>query len=229
MVCKNVKMRYYGADSLHPTGPALFGRALAAEDRAEEIDIGSFEYLTEGRSPHSIGHVDSSGRIVSIRMKRGAFTELGIPGTNDYPAIWNARQVYGETGEYFAASSLHIVEKGSPAVGRDSRGIFFKRDAVGFVVFGPHLYLAPGSYCATYIFTADSILSSLTIDVLTGENEQYEVQTQRSLGDVDALRASIDFVLNDRVIYQIRLSSTGGSIGTVLGLEVETRKPTGKL
>ncbi len=98
MLCKNVRERHYGANALHPTGPALFGRALAIEDRSEDIDVGSFEFLADVRNAHNIGHVDSSGRIVSLRMKSGSFVDFGIPGTNDYPTLWNARQVYGEEG-----------------------------------------------------------------------------------------------------------------------------------
>jgi hypothetical protein len=109
MVCANVKSGYYGSTNLCPTGPALFGKALAETCNPEELITGisvatlreqlgkEFPGLALPDAPRA--HCLRFGRKVVIAIKRkrigvSGLGSLGIAGSDDYAALWNDRAVY---------------------------------------------------------------------------------------------------------------------------------------
>lgn len=88
-IIQNCKNKYYGRNPLCPTGPILFGAAIAK--------IG----LNEG-STYSIGDfVDMDPKIFRLQngmimanYKRFRAGNVGHEGTNDYNEMWNNRDVY---------------------------------------------------------------------------------------------------------------------------------------
>ena len=220
-VVKNFSRRHYGASPLHPSGPALFGRVLATNDCEEEIEIGSFQSLTGNNHPANYGFVDSSGRIIALRMKTSSLSDLGVDGANNYGEIWSARQVYGERQICFYARSLHVVESDHNHVQRTSQGISFSGEVSGCIVFGPHQYINPGRYRATYFLSSKASLVGLSIDVLIGDHGLFEVSERKDVCEADKDAVIIDFSLSKRLLYQVRLASVGGVSGTVLRLEIE--------
>ena len=103
MICANVKERYYGNSSLCPTGPALFGKAIASTCRAEDLIVGDSRWYSPELPlrPNSIVRERShcfiyDNELVAIRRKRGAgsLSEIGIHGGNEYYKMWAKEDVY---------------------------------------------------------------------------------------------------------------------------------------
>ena len=100
LVCANVKREHYGQTALCPTGPTLFGKAIALTCEAEDLVVGEAVWLAQPLSAaepsekpsHCLSH---RGDLVAIKRKRGggSMSQLGISG-NRYNRLWRSRQVY---------------------------------------------------------------------------------------------------------------------------------------
>lgn len=105
-VVDNCRTQYYGANSLYPTGPALFGRAMIAamaerkqQDDADDQWVGVARALTPGETRERICYIAPDLAVVAMRTKWIAadLAHLGVVGANNYDDLWNRRCVYGET------------------------------------------------------------------------------------------------------------------------------------
>jgi hypothetical protein len=104
-VVDNCRAHFYGANSLYPTGPALFGRALIAAmaEKRQQADaddqwIGVTRLLTPGRSLERMCFLAPDHTMVALKTKGegGDLTHLGAVGTNNYNVLWRERQIYGD-------------------------------------------------------------------------------------------------------------------------------------
>jgi hypothetical protein len=104
-VVDNCRTRFYGANSLYPTGPALLGRAMIAamaekkqQSDADDQWIGVTRLLTPGRPRERMCYIAPDRTIAALKTKSegGDLTHLGAVGTNNYVALWRERRVYGE-------------------------------------------------------------------------------------------------------------------------------------
>lgn len=101
LVCANVKREYYGPTALCPTGPTLFGKAIAMTCDPEDLIVGEAVKLTlpPGQAGQKPSHCLRHGKeLVAIKRKRGGgpVSELGIGGGNRYNRLWRYREVYRE-------------------------------------------------------------------------------------------------------------------------------------
>jgi hypothetical protein len=104
-IVDNCRTRYYGANPLYPTGPALLGRALIAAmaERRQQSDaddqwIGVARPLTPGQSQERLCYVAPDRTLIAMRAKGegGDLAHLSAVGTNNYNVFWRERRVYGE-------------------------------------------------------------------------------------------------------------------------------------
>jgi hypothetical protein len=96
MVVNNCKSRNYGASPLEPTGPGLFGRAIAIAGRTSDLWMGEAKMLTPEKSDLNVVFISPDGRTVAKLTKTETGNNFSIPNANSYPEIWCARNVYGE-------------------------------------------------------------------------------------------------------------------------------------
>ena len=108
LICANVQRRYYGLSALCPTGPALFGKALAATCEAEELITGlaalipraKVEQLAPDLQLPQGSHIHCQtlgGKLVAVKRKRllsPGLVEFGITTGNSYRDLWKNREVY---------------------------------------------------------------------------------------------------------------------------------------
>jgi hypothetical protein len=91
-IVSNCSTRFYGHNSLCPTGPVLFGQAVLLANKLDEIDCGqsylSPEMLASFRNPQGIE--------IAQHTKRGGTDNdsWGLLCTNNYNRLWTSRQVY---------------------------------------------------------------------------------------------------------------------------------------
>ncbi|MBB5985034.1 glycosyltransferase [Sphingobium lignivorans] len=121
LVLENIRNREYGVSSLAPTGPILFGRAMAAVGQASSYQIGDAINLPVEGGLNRANYVDRDGTLVAARLQGngGCLSELGLQKTNVYGEMWSRREIYGE-GLLLFAHDNPAVETAEP---RDIAGI----------------------------------------------------------------------------------------------------------
>jgi mannosyltransferase OCH1-like enzyme len=96
LIVHNCKTEYYGKTQLDPTGPNLFGRAIAEVGGDMNIIYGSHIELTPGFKFTNEAIVMPDGVILAY-CKNGVgadLTCLGGKGVNNYAELWRSRKVY---------------------------------------------------------------------------------------------------------------------------------------
>ena len=108
LVCENVKRRYYGPTSLCPTGPVVWGKALAMTCDAEELLSGLASLQVRAKVQLSVPglslpdddrvHTQTlKDVLIAVKRKRyksPGMTELGINDGNNYRRFWRDKDVY---------------------------------------------------------------------------------------------------------------------------------------
>ena len=102
MICHNVSTGYYGNSTLCPTGPTMWGRAIATTCGAEDIRCGESHWVD--MSPVKLRHPIEGVRHALVFRKKvicvkrrplgKPFAELGISGGNSYISMWKSRDIY---------------------------------------------------------------------------------------------------------------------------------------
>jgi len=88
-VVRNVMNKNYGYTCLCVTGPNLFGQSIAEIGDIKSYSIGDFE---EGNP--KVFRLENGQVLANYKNLSGGDT--GIKGTNNYGAMWNSKNVYGE-------------------------------------------------------------------------------------------------------------------------------------
>ena len=96
LVVENTKNNYYGLTPLCPTGPSLWGKAIAMEGIDESVIVGDFIELTPNHQSKNKAMVLSDGTIVAFNKEAegGDLKALGCKGTNNYNEYWNQKNIY---------------------------------------------------------------------------------------------------------------------------------------
>lgn len=95
-IVENVEKQYYGITPLCPTGPTLFGRALAEYGADRNYVFGDFVELTSSYQRKNRAFVLPDGTILAWAKECGGgdLTALGAAKTDNYNMRWNSRTVY---------------------------------------------------------------------------------------------------------------------------------------
>lgn len=96
MIINNYKKNYYGLTPLCPTGPTLFGRAVAMHGLTENNIFGDLINLTPLHKIKNTAFVLPNGAIFAWGKKAegGDLRELGALGVNNYNDLWRDRKIY---------------------------------------------------------------------------------------------------------------------------------------
>lgn len=96
MIVDNVKNQYYGLTALCPTGPTLFGRALAQHGADNRYLFGDYLELTHGYQKVNRAFVLPNGTILAWGKECGGgdLKALGAKKTDNYNVHWANRAVY---------------------------------------------------------------------------------------------------------------------------------------
>ncbi|MFZ2467752.1 MAG: glycosyltransferase [Parvibaculum sedimenti] len=97
LVCANVRKNYYGPTSFCPTGPTLFGKAVALTCEPEDILTGRALWMDSPAPGEPKVHCKAvDGKLVAVKRKTkaGTISELGVSTGNNYLHHWRAKDVY---------------------------------------------------------------------------------------------------------------------------------------
>lgn len=92
----NIKSNYYGSHPLCPTGPTVFGKAVALTCQPEEILAGRSTRVKVDQWGDAYWHALCQGDdVVAIRRKQTiGLLDLGITTGNNYNTMWGSGNVY---------------------------------------------------------------------------------------------------------------------------------------
>lgn len=217
LIVQNCKDRYYGATPLDPTGPSLFGRAVAMCNNSSDYWLGETRMTTPELANKNIAFVTLDGRLLALRSKTGNIDDLGLNGTNNYNIFWHARQAYGERTRRFDTSSM------SAGVGIKSRdGILIERGAQGCAIHGPYTSLAAGRYRIDLWFDRNTKLGRSTLDICAnaGINVIKLLQSRELKIDKNGRLTFELETRSDLAKVEVRLHVNGDCEGRFLRLEV---------
>ena len=95
-VIENCRNNYYGVHSLCPTGPNLFGRALAKHGSSSAIAYGDLIPLTPNHSQKNLAFILPDGFLFALLKPTGGgdLTGVGAIGTNNYNELYSKRNIY---------------------------------------------------------------------------------------------------------------------------------------
>jgi hypothetical protein len=202
-IIENCRLRYYGANSLYPTGPVLLGHAVAAAaarvSMAAAIDdqwIGELRRVVPESGTGCICYVSPDNSLIAISSKTqgGELSVLGVAGTNSYNALWRSRRVYGER--------LAVWEFDDPAicrqVERTSTGIAIPHGFHGVAVYGPYIDIEPGHYRLTVSFSTDSTISEVLVRVTAQVGKEIIHEHKKRLVEkINSRQAEFTFQVNN--------------------------------
>ena len=95
-VVEHCRTQHYGVSPLCPTGPNLWGRAIAIEGANQALAFGDSVELTAQYPQTNKALVLPDGRILAYKKPSapGDLASLGARGTNNYLTLWQERRVY---------------------------------------------------------------------------------------------------------------------------------------
>jgi mannosyltransferase OCH1-like enzyme len=98
MIVENCRDEYYGVTALCPTGPNLFGKAMAMVGTQKNFVYGNRLELTPTYKHKNPAFVLMDGTIMAWCKPGlgGDLVKFGAKGVNSYGDIWAARQVYAK-------------------------------------------------------------------------------------------------------------------------------------
>ncbi|HTV45597.1 MAG TPA: glycosyltransferase [Stellaceae bacterium] len=210
-ILENCQLGYYGANPLYPTGPVLFGHAVAAASArlsmaaaADDQWIGELRRIVpeSGGSPICCVAPDNSLVAISAKTHGGELSVLGVTGTNNYNSLWQNRQVYGECRILWQFDDPAICR----TVERGSTGILIPLGFQGCAVYGPYIDVEPGAYRLTVSFAAGSTIAVVAVRITAqmGTVIIHEHAQQLAPAD-DLLQATCEFKA-DRWLSQVEFT-----------------------
>ena len=99
LVVDNCKNKFYGSDSMSPTGPGVLGRAIAINGRGKNHYDGQFLQLTPQHSQANRAYILRDGTIFAwhrshFNDNENNLPSLGVKGGNNYRELWRDHKVY---------------------------------------------------------------------------------------------------------------------------------------
>ena len=96
LALENIRQENYGLTPLCPTGPSLWGRAIALTGADKSIIFGDSIELTPLHNIMNKAMVLPDGTILAFKKSAagGDLQSLGATGTNNYNEFWHSRSVY---------------------------------------------------------------------------------------------------------------------------------------
>lgn len=145
-IIEHCRARHYGFNALCPTGPNLFGWAVATSMQLGEFVAGETMRINRNEF-HSYAYLSASGDVIAVSVKKGTgLSSLGTRLHDDYGHYYASGNVYGELARPMRWATADFVRRRwidapllSPAGGSWSL-------KPGLALRGPGVALGPGLY-----------------------------------------------------------------------------------
>ena len=111
LIVDNTEKKHYGLGPLCPTGPTVWGAAIAHAGLSEGMIIGDLLHLTPTHQRLNTSYLLPDGQIIA-RLKPhmpqgGRLNECGGQGLNNYNEYWRLKIAFGESADNEMESHSH--------------------------------------------------------------------------------------------------------------------------
>lgn len=228
-IVNNYNSKFYGSTPLCPTGPVMYGRAIAAamveqgqSPNADDQWIGEYRWTTPEGGMKNDAYVSPDHKIIAFRTKLvpGDLSHLGLSGTNNYKEIWLSRQMYGEKISLFSFRDERIKFNN---IRKTEKGFLVHSGTKGVIIYGPYIKLLSGRYKLRIFFGDHSKSGSVFVDVTTGGGAQHAAS---KIINVSALKTDnfeeISFELHENsTLVEFVVAVDENFSGTIICFELE--------
>lgn len=229
MILAHCRARYRGHSSLCPTGPVLFGKAIAMHCDPGQIHMGEATNAAARDTVEALVFIDTTdGRLVGYRAKtRAGLSELGLhAGVNNYNDFHRRGVIYASDFPVtIPAAYLH--KNGHTRCPLNGNGIEYRSQSDGgipgnTVVLGNFLPFCPGSYVAHVDVSTVSPGSKLTL-LLTALEDKKELARTAIVAEGSATTMAARFHLalsrND-IVLVVQAANCAHLVITQLRIEM---------
>ncbi|WP_231136124.1 glycosyltransferase family 32 protein [Gluconobacter thailandicus] len=226
-IVNNYKNKFYGKTPLCPTGPVMYGRAIAAAMvengqslAADDQWIGEYRWTTPEGGMKNDAYVSPDHKIIAFRTKLvpGDLSHLGLSGTNNYKEIWLSRQMYGENTAIFSFNDERIKFN---KIKKTDYGLFVSELVDGVVVYGPYIKLRAGKYNLAIIFGEDISFGELNVSVTTGGGAKH-ISHKKIFSSIETDYNQLEFELYENSnLVEFVVSVDKNFFGTIVGFELK--------
>jgi len=240
-IVNNYNNKFYGTTPLCPTGPVMYGRAIAAamveqgqSPTADDQWIGEYRWTTPEGGMKNDAYVSPDHKIIAFRTKLvpGDLSHLGLSGTNNYKEIWLSRQMYGEKISLYSFKDERIKFNN---VQKTENGFLISPGTKGVITYGPYIKLFSGNYKLKVLFGDYSKSGSVAVDVTTGGGAHHAASRIINFSTFKNDNfEEIPFELYENsTLVEFVIAVDEDFSGTIIGFELEkldesaTREPIG--
>ncbi|MFT8344944.1 glycosyltransferase family 32 protein [Gluconobacter oxydans] len=238
-IVKNYNNKFYGTTPLCPTGPVMYGRAIAAAMveqgqslTADDQWIGEYRWTTPEGGMKNDAYVSPDHKIIAFRTKLvpGDLSHLGLSGTNNYKEIWLSRQMYGEKTSLFSFKDERVKFNN---VQKIENGFLISPGTKGVIIYGPYIKLFSGRYKLRVLFGDHSKSGNVVVDVTTGGGAHHAASRIINSSTIKNNNfEEIPFELYENsTLVEFVIAVDENFSGTIIGFELEkldestTREP----
>ncbi|MFT8344943.1 glycosyltransferase [Gluconobacter oxydans] len=228
-IVQNCMNRYYGLNSLYPTGPVQLGRAVALVSATSGPGGCPVQWIGECRAvtPSSVNknmiYTDPFGNLTALRAKvhAGDLAHMGLKGGNNHNVIWQNRKIYGEPSSIWRHDDQQIqLTNGAK---RTPDGITINKYKLGRFTYGPYIQLKPGNYELSIKFKPKTNFSRLFVEVCNrgGADEIFKGWFDVATDDTTELKSRF-FTNCSYQGVEIRLSNDDWFEGFIEEIEISS-------
>ena len=202
MILANCRTRHRGASPLCPTGPVLFGKAIATHCSPDQIHLGEVTNVAARDSTESLVFVDATdGRMIGYRTKtRAGLAELGLHhGVNNYNDFHRSGVIYANDFPVTIAAG-YLYRSSLTACSFENGELVYRRahsadDAEARLAVGNLPPFTAGSYTVLLDVSAASAGAVLTLFVTSAGNGVEWSRTTQSIERDGPATLSVHFDL----------------------------------
>lgn len=216
MIVANCRNRHRGVSSLCPTGPVLFGKAIAMHCEPEQIHLGEVVNVAQRDSTEALAFVDATdGRMIGYRTKSAAgLDQLGLrEGVNNYNDFYYARLVYA--ADYPARVGADYLARHGVGDGAVENGQLVLRGGSGKVLCHLPIPFSAGRYRLVLVLAAGSSGALALRATLHGSGETVAEAHGRVDGGPVTLALPLDLAVSRKDVLVGILAGDGACLRIV--------------
>lgn len=214
--CKN---RYYGENSLYPTGPVLFGQCITktmieADNKSPyEFWIGDIERLA--KNADTIFFVTPLGQVFGYRIKSISHSEVtDALKANQYGPMWDNRNIYEDYNCFYRFADNPKIHVCGTAVRTENGVSLSDCNDNEIVCYGPYITLNEGQYEIEVALSEGSVGHfAFEITANTGETKLFEAHCDAQVLPVVA-RFIVEYPIEQ---VEVRINAKSNFKGTIVG------------
>lgn len=225
MICDNVKHQYYGTTPVCPTGPTLFGKAIALTCEPEDLIVGEV-FRPPGMEAFNCLIDMTTRTVIAVNRKKtvGTVESLGIVNGNNYNDLWHAENVYQTEVKRSNWSARWLHGRRYTRGTLDGDVLLLQGSKSGAIIWGPYAHLSPGEYVASVVADGTEAYGDFQMDIATGQGKEILAEGSANSLTREPFRSTLSFSLTmETPAVEVRLHAGGPHKISLKEVQLEKR------